>query len=135
MQPPTLPHLLFSPRGSNKLYFFTTNETRKITHSISCHSKNLIYLLNVKSVTFNTSERRSVNSVNALGNTDNSAPLHQYHYTLTKSGHSINDVRLIPIELIRSKRDSVGKAREAHIISKAKTLHPFGINRRDEARL
>ena len=30
--------------------------------------------------------------------------------------------------------DSVRKAREAHLIIKAKTLHPFGINRRDEAR-
>jgi len=48
--------------------------------------------------------------------------------------HSINDVRLIPIELIRSKRDSVRNAREAHSINKAKILHPFGINRRDEAR-
>ena len=51
-----------------------------------------------------------------------------------QAGHSINDVRLIPIELIRSKRDSVRKAREAHLINKAKTLHPFGINKRDEAR-
>jgi len=41
---------------------------------------------------------------------------------------------LVPIELIRSKRDSVRKARKAHLINKAKTLHPFGINRRDEAR-
>ena len=51
-----------------------------------------------------------------------------------QAGHSINDVRLIPIELIHSKRDSVRKAREAHVIDKAKTLHPFGINKRDEAR-
>ena len=35
---------------------------------------------------------------------------------------------------IHSKRDSVRKAREAHLINKAKTLHPFGINKRDEAR-
>ena len=35
---------------------------------------------------------------------------------------------------IRSKRDSIRKAREAHLITKAKTLNPFGINRRDEAR-
>ena len=53
---------------------------------------------------------------------------------LTQAGHSINDVRLIQIELIRSKRDYVRKAREAHLINKAKTLHPFGINRKDEAR-
>ena len=51
-----------------------------------------------------------------------------------QAGHFINDVRLIPIELKRSKRDSIRKAREAHLINKAKTLHPFGINRRDEAR-
>jgi len=35
---------------------------------------------------------------------------------------------------IRSKRDSVRKALEAHLINKAKTLHPFAINRKDEAR-
>ena len=53
--------------------------------------------------------------MNALGNTDvlswitnNSAQEHQYHYTLTKL--AINDVHLIPIELIHSKRDSVRKA-------------------------
>ena len=51
-----------------------------------------------------------------------------------QAGHSINDVRLIPIELIHSKRDSVRKAQEAHLKNKAKTLHPFGIKRRDEAR-
>ena len=51
-----------------------------------------------------------------------------------QADHSINDVCLIPIELIRSKRDSVRKAREAHLINKAKTLHPFGIKGRDEAR-
>ena len=51
-----------------------------------------------------------------------------------QAGHSINDVHLIPIELIRSKRDSVRKAREAHLINKAKTLPPFGLNRKDEPR-
>ena len=66
------------------------------------------------------------------------SPTTQHNHTVSlhfnQAGHSINDVRLIPIELIRSKRDSVRKAREAHLINKAKTLHPFGINKRDEAR-
>ena len=69
--------------------------------------------------------RPNANSVNALGNTDvlswitnNSPQLHQYHFTFSnQAGHSINDVRLIPIELIRSKRDSVRNAREAHLES------------------
>ena len=56
------------------------------------------------------------------------------NFMVTQPGHSINDVQLIPLELIRSKRDSVRKAREAHLINKAKTLHPLGINRRDETR-
>lgn len=52
------------------------------------------------------------------------------HFNLP--GHSLNDVLLTPIELIKSKRDSVRKAREAHLIDKAGTLEPFGINKRDE---
>ena len=45
---------------------------------------------------------------------------------------TINDVLLIPLELIRSNRDSVRTAREAHLIDKAMTVEPHGINRRDE---
>ena len=46
--------------------------------------------------------------------------------------HSVNDFRLIPLELIKSNRDSVRKAREAHLIERGKTLEPSGINKRDE---
>ena len=52
------------------------------------------------------------------------------HFTLP--GHSINDIQLIPLELIHSNRDSIRKARETFLISKGKTLEPHGINRRDE---
>jgi len=52
------------------------------------------------------------------------------HFTLP--GHSINDIELIPLEIIHSNRDSIRKAREAFLISKGKTLEPHGINRRDE---
>ena len=38
----------------------------------------------------------------------------------------------IPFELLKSKRDSVRKAREAHLIQKAKAVEPFRINRRNE---
>ena len=49
------------------------------------------------------------------------------------SGHiRFNNVRLIPSEFIRSKRDSVQKVREAQ--SQNKHLGPFGIKRRGEAR-
>ena len=54
-------------------------------------------------------------------------------YEAVQAKHSINDVILIPLELIRSNRDAVRKAREAHLIHKENTLSPLGINRLDEA--
>ena len=52
------------------------------------------------------------------------------HFSLP--GHSINNIELIPLELINSNRDGIHKARKAFLISKGKTLEPYGMNRRDE---
>ena len=52
------------------------------------------------------------------------------HFTLP--AHSIDNIELVPLELITSDRDAVHKAREAFLISKGKTLGLFGLNRRDE---
>ena len=41
-------------------------------------------------------------------------------------------MQLIPLEKIHSSRDTVRKARESHLIDKAITLEPHGLNRRDE---
>ena len=41
-------------------------------------------------------------------------------------------VTLIPIEKLKNGRDSFRKAREAHLIHKAKTIEPLDINKRDE---
>ena len=46
--------------------------------------------------------------------------------------HSANDITLIPLELIKSNRDSVRKAREAYLIERGKTREPSGINKKDE---
>ena len=46
--------------------------------------------------------------------------------------HSANDIILIPLELTKSNRDSVRKAREAYLIERGKTLEPLGINKKDE---
>ena len=86
----------------------------------SCHWKKLIFLIECKRC-----------HLQYIG--ENKPQLSE-RFGKHQVGHSINDVRLMPIELIRSKRDLVRKAWEAHLINKAKTLHPFGINRRDEAR-
>ena len=39
---------------------------------------------------------------------------------------------LIPIEKLKNGRDSSRKAREAHLIHKAKTIEPLGINKCDQ---
>ena len=59
----------------------------------------------------------------------NPTPVSEY---FNQADHSINDDLHIPLELMRSNRDSVRKAHEAHLIDKAMTLEPHGINRRDE---
>ena len=46
--------------------------------------------------------------------------------------HSDNHMLLIPIEKLKNWRDSFRKAREAHLIHKAKAIEPLGINKRDE---
>ena len=48
------------------------------------------------------------------------------------SNHSDTHMLLIPIGKLSNERDSFRKAREAHIIHKAKTLEPLGINKRDK---
>ena len=47
------------------------------------------------------------------------------------SNHSDTHMLLIPIEKLKNGRDSFRKACEAHLIPKAKTIEPLGINKRD----
>ena len=103
----------FLQEGQTNYTFFTTNEARETKRQLSERFGE---------------HRRSILNHQQLSTTT----LVSLHFN--QAGHSINEVRVIPIELIRGKRDSVRKAREAHLINKAKTLHPFGINKRDEAR-
>ena len=53
-------------------------------------------------------------------------------FFLSHSNHSHTGMQLVPLEKIRSSRDSVRKARESHLIDKALTLEPHGLNRGDE---
>ena len=41
-------------------------------------------------------------------------------------------MQLIPLDKIHSLRDSLFKTRDSHLIDKAMTLEPHGLNRRDE---
>ena len=67
-----------------------------------------------------------------VDNTSNiSKPTTVSEHFLTND-HSANDIILIPLELIKSNRDSVRKAREAYLIVRGKTLKPLGMNEKDE---
>ena len=129
----------FLQQGQLKYTFSATKEERRITDSLSCKSKNFIYLIECKKCgkqyigetkrQLNDrfgEHRRSILNHNQL---INPTPISEH---FNQPGHSINDVLLIPLELIHNNRDSVRKAREAHVIDKAMTLEPRGINRRDE---
>ena len=41
-------------------------------------------------------------------------------------------MQLIPLDLVKSNRDSVRKAREANLIERCQTLEPHGLNKKDE---
>ena len=46
--------------------------------------------------------------------------------------HTATDMKLIPLELVKSNRDGVRKAREAYLIERGQTLETLGLNTRDE---
>ena len=46
---------------------------------------------------------------------------------LLTNDHSVNDIALIPLVLIKSNRDNVRKARQAYLSKRGKTLQPSGI--------
>ena len=39
--------------------------------------------------------------------------------------HTATDMQLIPLELVKSNRDGVRKAREAYLIERGQTLEPY----------
>ena len=103
--------VLFFERVKQTILFFTTNEARKITNSISCHSINLIYLIECKRCHLQYIGETKRQLCERFGEHRLSILNHQQLSTTTpvslhfnQAGHSINDVRLIPIELIHSKR-------------------------------
>ena len=96
---------------------------------IQCNRCNLQYIRETKQrLTYRFNEhRRVIGNVNAI-----SKPTTATEHFLTAPNHTANDMQLIPIEKVHSKRDSVRKAREAFLISKGKTIDQHGLNIREE---
>ena len=96
---------------------------------VQCNRCNLQYIGETKrrlKDRFNE-HRRAVDKTNIK-----SKPTTVSENFLSHSNHSHTDMQLIPIEKIHSSRDSVRKARESHLLDKAMTLEPHGLNRRNE---
>ena len=54
------------------------------------------------------------------------------HYLMISNSYSVFHMLLIPIKTHRYERDCLRKASEAHLIHKAKTIEPLGMNKYDE---
>ena len=131
----------FLKQGQANYTFTSTKEKRRIHDHLNCKSKTLlvIYIIECKKCgkQYTGETKRHLHqrfgehrrSILNYGHFSNPTPVSEH---FNQADHSINDVLLIPLELIHSNRDSVRKAREAHLIDKAMTLEPQGINRRDE---
>ena len=134
----------FITEGTTSYTFFSINEQRQIRHYITCSSSNLIYMIQCSKCNmqyigetkrhlgdrFGEHRRATEKAIQRLHINQPTAV--SDHFSLI--GHSINNIELIPQELIKSNRDGIRKAREALLISKGKTLEPHGINRRDETK-
>ena len=101
------------------------------------HTEVLSYFTFLKLVCIGETKRRLKDRFNERrravdkNNTKSKSTTVSEHF-LSHSNHSHTDMQLIPLEKIHSSRDSVRKARESHLIDKAMTLEPTGLNRHDE---
>ena len=122
----------FITEGATSYTFFSTNEQRHIRHHITCSSSNLVYLIqcNKCNVQYIGETKRHLSDrfgehsraiEKAIAKQQNDQPTAVAdHFTLP--GHSMNNIELIPLELITSDRDAIRKAREAS--PRARPLNP-----------
>ena len=125
--------------GRNQYTFHSTGETHHIKSHITCETFDVIYLMQCRLCNpqyIGETKRRLKDHFNehrrpVLNPTGNYIHTVVSEHFLT-SNHSDNHMFLIPIEKLKNGRDSLRKAREAHLIHKTKTIEPLGINKRDE---
>ena len=132
----------FITEGTEFYTFFSTNEHRSIRHHITCSSSNHIYMIQCSKckVQYIGETKRHLSDRFGEHRREIEKALQQRHIDqptavsdhFTLPGHSIKNIELIPLELINSNRDGIRKAGEAFLISKGKTLEPYGMNRRYE---
>ena len=126
--------------GLTQYTFFSTGEKCCIKSHLNCNTKNLIYMIqcNRCQLQYIGETKRSLKDRfnehrRTVDNPHNkSSPTTAGKHFLLTPNHSSNDMQLIPIEKIFNNRDAVRKAREAHLILRANTLEPYGLNIRED---
>ncbi|KAL9972935.1 hypothetical protein ACROYT_G019335 [Oculina patagonica] len=126
--------------GLTNYTFHTTGETTLINQHIDCNSKNVIYMVQCNRCHkqyIGETKRRLKDRFNEHRRTVDKKTNHSKPTTVSEhflcNNHNATDMQLIPLELIRSNRDVVRKAREAYLIERGQTLEPLGLNKKDEA--
>ena len=125
--------------GLTKYTFNSTGETRFINHHIDCNSKNVIYMVQCNHCHkqyIGETKRRLKDRFNEHRRpvdkrTNSSKPTTVSEHFLCNN-HNATDMQLIPLELVKSNRDGVRKAREAYLIERGQSLEPHGLNKKDE---
>ena len=111
-----------------QLNYMFTCQTFNVIYLIQCRLCHLQYIGQTKRLLKDRFNEHRRPLLNPTGNYTHTAVSEHF---LT-SNHSDNHMLLIPIEKLKNGRDSFRKAREAHLIHKAETIEPLGINKRDD---
>ena len=103
---------MFITEGTTFYIFFSANEQRPIRHHTTCSSSNLIYMIQSSRCKVQYSGETKRHLRDRFGERRRAIKNQRHidqptavsdHFTLP--GHSINNIELIPLELINSNRD------------------------------
>ena len=125
------------------LTFFSVSEQRRIRHHITCSSSSLVYMMHCNKCNVQCigetkrhlsdrfgEHRRAIEKAITQQHIDQPSATSD-HFILPD--HSMDNVEIVPLELITSNREAIRKGRETFLIFKGKTLKSSRLNRRDES--
>ena len=132
-----------SPQFCTSFTSASTNEVFPIKSKMDCTTENVIYL-----VSCNKQDNSCSSGIQYVGETGRRLcdRFQEHRGTITnpthlgttkpvgahfqQPGHTVRDLKIIPIEKIRSSDPYVRKIRESYYIKKLDTLEPVGLNRK-----
>ena len=133
----TGPLFITVTEGTTSYTFFSINEQRRIRRHITRSSANLVYTIqcNKYNVPYTGETKRHLSHkfgehteiLNRQQHIDQPTAVSDH---LTLPAHAMDNIELVPLELVGPNRDAIREARDAcliMLISKGKTLGPSGL--------